>query len=43
MAEDIFKRASSLGLNVVRTWMFCNDTQLHDGVCINLASGGTSF
>ena len=40
MAEDIFKRASSLGLNVVRTWMFCNDTQLHDGVCINLASGG---
>jgi hypothetical protein len=40
MAEDIFKRASSLGLNAVRTWMFCNDTQLHDGVCINLASGG---
>lgn len=39
MSEDFFKRVSYLGMNVVRTWMFCNDTKTHDGVCINMKSG----
>ncbi len=40
MAEDFFKRANFLGMTSVRTWMFCNDTKTHDGVCINMESGG---
>ncbi|WP_346837048.1 X2-like carbohydrate binding domain-containing protein [Microbulbifer sp. SAOS-129_SWC] len=39
MAEDFFKRAKYLGMTAVRTWMFCNDTKTHDGVCINMKSG----
>lgn len=39
MAEDFFKRAAYLNMNVVRTWLFCNDTKTHDGVCINMKSG----
>ncbi|BFM21703.1 X2-like carbohydrate binding domain-containing protein [Gilvimarinus japonicus] len=39
MAEDFFKRAQHLGMKSVRTWMFCNDTKTHDGVCINMKSG----
>lgn len=39
MAEDFFKRAAYLNMNSVRTWLFCNDTKTHDGVCINMKSG----
>ncbi|MCM2678692.1 cellulase family glycosylhydrolase [Echinimonas agarilytica] len=39
MAEDFFKRSQAIGLNAVRTWMFCNDEGTHDGVCINMKSG----
>lgn len=39
MTEDFFKRAHYLGMTSVRTWMFCNDTKTHDGVCINMDTG----
>lgn len=39
MANDFFDRAAALNMNVVRTWMFCNDNTVHDGVCINMKSG----
>lgn len=39
MAEDFFNRAEKVGLNAVRTWMFCNDEGTHDGACINMKSG----
>lgn len=39
MSEDFFKRIDYLNMTVVRTWMFCNDTKTHDGVCINMKSG----
>ncbi|WP_169720157.1 CBM35 domain-containing protein [Aliagarivorans taiwanensis] len=39
MAEDFFKRVAHTGMNAVRTWMFCNDTKTHDGVCINMKVG----
>lgn len=42
MADDFFARAKALNLKVVRTWMFCNGSSTHDGVCINQKSG-TSF
>ncbi|AWB65997.1 hypothetical protein C2869_05890 [Saccharobesus litoralis] len=41
MAQDFFNRAEAVGLNAVRTWMFCNDEKTHDGVCINLQSGNS--
>ncbi|QEY17029.1 MULTISPECIES: cellulase family glycosylhydrolase [unclassified Cellvibrio] len=41
MAKDFFERAAHLKMNVVRTWMFCNDTKTHDGVCINMKSNGS--
>ncbi|WP_171019016.1 X2-like carbohydrate binding domain-containing protein [Microbulbifer harenosus] len=39
MTEDFFKRAHHLGMTSVRTWMFCNDSKTHDGVCINMKTG----
>ncbi|QEY17021.1 MULTISPECIES: CBM35 domain-containing protein [unclassified Cellvibrio] len=42
MANDFFARAKALDMKVVRTWMFCNGSSTHDGVCINKKSG-TSF
>lgn len=42
MTDDFFDRAAYLGLNVVRTWMFCHHTATHDGACVNLYNGGSS-
>lgn len=41
MASDFFARAQALGMKVVRTWMFCNGSSTHDGVCINKKSGSS--
>lgn len=41
MANDFFARAKALDMKVVRTWMFCNGSSTHDGVCINKKSGSS--
>ncbi|QEI13701.1 cellulase family glycosylhydrolase [Cellvibrio japonicus] len=41
MANDFFARAKALDMKVVRTWMFCNSSSTHDGVCINKKSGSS--
>lgn len=41
MANDFFARAKALDMKVVRTWMFCNGSNTHDGVCINKKSGSS--
>ena len=41
MANDFFARASALNMKVVRTWMFCNGSSTHDGVCINKKTGSS--
>lgn len=42
MTDDFFERASMLGMNVVRSWMFCHYTSTHDGACVNRYDGGVS-
>lgn len=41
MANDFFARAAALNMKVVRTWMFCNGSSTHDGVCINKKTGSS--
>ena len=41
MANDFFARAAALDMKVVRTWMFCNGSSSHDGVCINKKTGSS--
>lgn len=42
MTDDFFERAAHLGINAVRTWMFCHHTSTHDGVCVNRYDGSSS-